>query len=65
MKITISKLERPIYTGDWHDRPLNWGVFGPNNEVQHFCTKKNAELYKKYRKMTNSMPEAAKLYINT
>lgn len=37
-------------SGDWHDRPLRWAVYGPAIEVQKFSTKKDALLYKSLRR---------------
>ena len=68
-QITVEKLERPLYCGDWHDKPLKWSVQGPANanwpegfEVQNFTTKKDASSYARCRMATDSMEEASKLW---
>ena len=62
MKITVQKLETPVYSGDWHDPPLKWSVNGPGEEVQLFYTKANALMYKKVRPRAANMAEASYLY---
>ena len=49
MNIVAEKLDSPIHAGDWHDPALRWVVKGPNDEKQHFTTKRDANLYKKCR----------------
>lgn len=56
MKIT--KLDTPLYVGDWHDPPLKWRVQGPGDEVQHFSTKRNAQAYKRIRSECSDIQEA-------
>ena len=48
--IIITKLVQPEHSGDWHDKPLRYAVFGPGAEVQKFCTKKDAESYRRIRR---------------
>ena len=54
---TITKLDRPEQSGDWHDKPLRWKV-QTGNEVQKFATKKGAELYARIRRKATSDVEA-------
>ena len=61
--ITIQLLDRPIHSGDWHDKPLKWTVNGPNNEVQHFATKKDATLYKRLRRNAKDQSAAIELFV--
>jgi hypothetical protein len=62
--ITIEKLERPEHGGDWHDKPIRWIVKGPSDEAQKFSTKKDATLYAKIRRASNSFREASHKYID-
>jgi hypothetical protein len=62
--IVVCKLDKPYHDGDWHDPMLKWSVIGPDNEVQNFSTKKNAELYKKCRKNAKTQREASTMYVN-
>jgi len=61
--ITISPLAKPIYSGDWHDKPLRWSVDGPNTEVQQFSTKKDATLYRRIRRQSASLLEASNRFV--
>lgn len=63
MKIEIEKLARPVQSGDWHDKPLKWGVAGPGVERQLFVTKKNAELYARIRRKAADAREAENEYV--
>lgn len=65
MTVEVRKLDRAYHDGDWHDKPLKWGVFGPENEEQHFHTKKNATLYKRIRRNSKNFSEACTTYIRT
>ena len=62
MKIKIEKLERPYRDGDWHDPLLKWAAIGPDSELMHFETKKNAELYRKCRKASTNQNQASIMY---
>ena len=62
MIITVTRLDQPYHSGDWHDKPLAWAVDGPGLEVQHFSTRKNAELYARCRRKASGMNEASNLY---
>jgi len=55
IQITVSKLERAEYSGDWHDKPLKWAAVGPGAELQKFSTRREAESYARLRR---SRPEA-------
>lgn len=63
MKLTISKLARPVQCGDWHDKPLRWQVAGPGTELQKFQTKAGATLYAKIRRRAASFLEAHAAYV--
>ncbi len=65
MKITIAKLDHKIYCGDWHDKPLKWGVFGPGSERQNFATKADALLYRKIRRTSSTAVEAGNHFVAT
>jgi hypothetical protein len=43
--LTVSELDRPIHSGDWHDKPLRWTVTGEGAQTQHFRTKRDAEAW--------------------
>lgn len=60
--ISIHKIEKPIYCGDWHDKPLRWAVVGPRDEQQNFETKKNAMKYASIRRRVSDQLEAINLY---
>lgn len=55
MKIT--KLPKPEYDGDWHDKPLKW-QFQFGTEVQKFSTAKEAKKYVSCRRKVFSESEA-------
>ena len=61
--ITIQKLDTPIRSGDWHDRPLCWEVVGPDQELQRFVTKKDAVTYRRCRKSAKSIGEASRMFL--
>lgn len=63
MKIHVVKLDQMVYSGDWHDAPLKWGVYGPGDEVQLFRTKNHAVKYKSIRKCANSFKEAVEVFV--
>lgn len=63
-KVTVSKLDRAEYSGDWHDKPLKWIVKTGVKECQKFSTKKDADFYAKLRRH-NSEREAMKLWMNS
>jgi hypothetical protein len=63
-RISISKLERPQYAGDWHDKPLRWSVKGPGSEEQHFSTRPDARLYARIRRGAETFREALSRFIN-
>lgn len=60
--VTIEKLSTPIRSGDHHDKPLKWAVYGPAGEVQLFATKDNAKTYRRCRLSTKTLAEAARQY---
>jgi len=62
-KLRIKRLPSPIYSGDWHDKPHRWAVYGPGSEVSHFDTKANAQLYARLRRKL-SYRDAMVAYIN-
>lgn len=49
--ITITKLERELHDGDWHDAPLRWKVQVEGAEHQHFSTKKQAQRWASLRRV--------------
>lgn len=49
-KVCVTKLDHPERSGDWHDKPLKWKATGPNNEIQKFSTRQDAETYAKFRR---------------
>ena len=63
LAISVSRLDRPEPSGDWHDKPLRWRVSGPGNEVQKFVTKQNATDYSRIRKSSASFNEAVRRYV--
>ena len=63
--IIITKLVQPEHSGDWHDKPLRYAVFGPGAEVQKFCTKKDAESYRRIRRKSSSFHEASRKWCAT
>jgi hypothetical protein len=63
MKITIAKLATEIHDGDWHDAPLRWQVAGPGTEIQNFSTKKDAMLYARIRRKSDSWQAASTQYV--
>lgn len=65
MNIIITKLVAPEHHGDWHDKPLRYAVFGPGTEVQKFCTKKDAELYRRIRRRSASLADASRAFAST
>ena len=64
MEITITKLERPQYHGDWHDKPCRWSVNGPRSECKVFSCKKDALRYKSIRVRHTDQLEAINAYRN-
>ena len=50
IRLTLDKLERPEYHGDWHDKPLRWAVNGPRSECQKFSIKRDAQKYASIRR---------------
>ena len=64
MKIKVKKLDKPIRSGDWHDKPLRWVSEGPNAECQLFATKNDALKYSSIRRKTNTQAEAIKKFSN-
>ena len=48
-EIFILPPDKPEHYGDWHDKPVRYKVCGPGNELQKFCNKKDARLYKSIR----------------
>lgn len=62
MKIEVKRLENEVRMGDWHDKPLKWETLGPDAERQIFSTKKDAKLYRKFRKESSSLAEASKKF---
>ena len=58
--IIVTKLVAPEASGDWHDKPLRYAVFGPGAEVQKFCTKKDAQTYRSIRRKAASLRDASR-----
>ena len=63
-RVTVTKLERPEYAGDWHDKPLKWAAVGPGNEVQKFSTRRHAEKYASFRRRSFTESDAQTAYLN-
>ena len=63
MLITITKMERPERSGDWHDKPLRYKVCGPDNEVQKFSIKKDALAYRADRRRSTNQAEACNRWV--
>ena len=62
-KITITKLQHAIRSGDWHDAPLRWSVNGPLTERQLFATKRDATVYKRLRKTAKNDHQAQRAFV--
>jgi hypothetical protein len=62
-KITVTKMEKPEQSGDWHDQPVRWQVNGPKTEVQKFSTKADATLYARLRRNSSDFNEASEAYL--
>lgn len=62
MTFTITKLDRPIHSGDWHDRPLRHQVTGP--EIQNFSTKKEALRWCSIRRKASSFSDALSKFVS-
>jgi len=60
--VTVSKLARPQYSGDWHDKPLRWSVDGPRSECQKFSTKQDALQYARIRRRFMDQLDAINAY---
>lgn len=50
-KTIVSKLERAVHCGDWHDRPLRWQALTNGVERQLFATKADACEYARLRRL--------------
>jgi len=64
IKITITKLQHAIHSGDWHDAPLKWAVLGPLTERQLFATKRDATIYKRLRRSAQNDQQAQRAFLN-
>jgi hypothetical protein len=62
VKISIVKLDRPLLSGDHHDKPLRWTANGPLSEVQNFATRANAARYASIRRQAPSQHVAICLF---
>lgn len=62
-KITVSALDVPRHTGDWHDKPARWQAVGPGDELQIFSTKKDALKYATCRRRTDNATDATRAFI--
>lgn len=60
--VIVTKLDEPVFSGDWHDAPMKWAVVGPAAEIQFFSTKANAWKYAKIRRKVGDFIEASKKY---
>jgi len=63
--ITITKLDRPEHSGDWHDKPLKWIVSGPSAETQKFSTKSDASNYASRRRRSGTQLEAINAFVQS
>ena len=63
MVITYSRMEREVYSGDWHDTPLRWEVLGPEAERQMFSTRDDARRYASIRRKAPDFNTASSEYI--
>jgi hypothetical protein len=61
-KITVTKLDVPVFAGDWHDKPLRYEVLGPGDERQRFSTVKDAKRYRLIRSRAASFSEACQSF---
>jgi hypothetical protein len=59
----ILKLEHPVQSGDWHDKPLKWKVVGPGTEVQMFATKREATEYRRLRRSVATQQQAISAFV--
>ena len=60
----VRKLKAPEQSGDWHDKPLKWEVYGPAGESQKFQTKVGAMLYAGLRNAAKDQPSAIDAFVN-
>jgi hypothetical protein len=66
MTIKISKLDRPVHAGDWHDKPLRWEVTSdaPWVHRQLMTTRKQARQWASCLRMAGTWVGATNLFLS-
>lgn len=64
MKSSITKLDSPVHSGDWHDKPLRWEIKNELGERQLFSTKREAEQWRAIRNRSASFSDAMTSFLN-
>lgn len=64
-EVTIAPLDRPEYSGDWHDKPSRYAVNGPGTECQKFSTKRDAQKYASIRRRAPDYASTHALWMAT
>jgi hypothetical protein len=59
----VRKLKAPEQSGDWHDKPLKWEVYGPGKECQKFQTRVGARFYAMLRNAAKDQPSAIDTFV--
>ena len=64
-QVKVARMGHIEHHGDWHDKPCKWEVIGPNTERQVFSTRKDAELYAKCRRNSESFMDGQRKWMAT
>lgn len=60
--LIVSRLPRPVHSGDWHDKPLQWTVTGEGAQEQMFRTKRHAEIWARCYRKAATFNEAGQMW---